>query len=225
MRAGLLITALAASLGLSSLAEEQPIISGPARIIDGDTLAIGAVVIRINGIDAAELGQRCKNETGGTWPCDEAAADRLEQLVVAGGVRCVPLDRDPYGRIIARCLAGGADVAKALAEEGLVWAFVRYSDEYLPEETAAREKGVGVWRAPTEAPWDYRANRWERAAEESPEPGCPIKGNINQEGERIYHTPWSPWYQRTRIDKATGERWFCDEAEAITAGWRAARFR
>lgn len=217
--------AFALSLACATLASEQPTISGSARIIDGDTLAIGAVVVRINGIDAAELGQRCKNATGGTWPCDEAAADRLEQLVGAGEVRCEPLDRDAYGRIIARCFAGDVDVAKALADEGLVWAFVRYSDEYVPEEAAAREKGIGVWQATTEAPWDYRANRWERAAEEAPRPGCPIKGNINQEGERIYHTPWSPWYKRTRINEAAGERWFCDEAEAIAAGWRAARFR
>ncbi|MBA3325494.1 MAG: thermonuclease family protein, partial [Rhodobacteraceae bacterium] len=97
--------------------------------------------------------------------------------------------------------------------------------EYVPEEEAARSQGLGVWQAPTEAPWDYRANSWERAAEESPRPGCPIKGNINQEGERIYHTPWSPWYSRTRINEADGERWFCDQAEAIAAGWRAARFR
>ncbi len=54
---------------------------------------------------------------------------------------------------------------------------------------------------------------------------CPIKGNISKTGERIYHTPWSPWYSRTKINEATGERWFCDESEAAAAGWRAARFR
>jgi hypothetical protein len=68
------------------------------------------------------------------------------------------------------------------------------------------------------------ADRWERAAE-TPPAGCPIKGNIGAEGERIYHTPWSPWYARTKIDEDKGERWFCDEAEAIEAGWRPARFK
>jgi hypothetical protein len=77
----------------------------------------------------------------------------------------------------------------------------------------------------TEAPWDFRADRWERAAAASPRPGCPIKGNIADDEEHIYHTPWSPWYSRTKIDEGKGERWFCDEAEAIEAGWRAARFR
>jgi comEA protein len=51
---------------------------------------------------------------------------------------------------------------------------------------------------------------------------CRIKGNINLEsGERVYHTPNSPWYARTEIDTSAGERWFCTEREAQEAGWRA----
>ena len=40
-------------------------------------------------------------------------------------------------------------------------------------------------------------------------------------GERVYHTPDSPWYARTEIDTGSGERWFCTEREALGAGWRA----
>jgi hypothetical protein len=57
-----------------------------------------------------------------------------------------------------------------------------------------------------EYPRDFRANRWERAAAAAPQSECPIKGFIAQDGERIYHTPWSPWYGRTKIDTAEGER-------------------
>jgi endonuclease YncB( thermonuclease family) len=57
----------------------------------------------------------------------------------------------------------------------------------------------------------------------SPPPGaCHIKGNISDSG-RIYHVPGSPAYERTKIDEAKGERWFCSEAEARAAGWRAPR--
>jgi hypothetical protein len=49
---------------------------------------------------------------------------------------------------------------------------------------------------------------------------CPIKGNISQNG-RIYHVPGSPSYDGTKIDESAGERWFCSEAEARAAGWRA----
>ena len=40
-------------------------------------------------------------------------------------------------------------------------------------------------------------------------------------GERVYHTPNSPWYRRTEIDTEAGERLFCTEREALEAGWRA----
>ena len=52
-------------------------------------------------------------------------------------------------------------------------------------------------------------------------PGCDIKGNINSEGVKIYHTRASSSYSRTEIDPSKGERWFCTEAEARAAGWRA----
>lgn len=72
-------------------------------------------------------------------------------------------------------------------------------------------------------PWEYRAEKWEVAEQEAPD-GCPIKGNISENG-RIYHAPWSPWYKKTKIDEAKEERWFCSEAEAVSAGWRAPKWR
>lgn len=58
---------------------------------------------------------------------------------------------------------------------------------------------------------------------EPPDPSCGIKGNISQSsGEKIYHTPGQRDYDRTDIDPARGERWFCTPAEAEAAGWRAA---
>lgn len=58
---------------------------------------------------------------------------------------------------------------------------------------------------------------------ELPDPSCNIKGNISQSsGEKIYHTPGQRDYDRTDIDPARGERWFCTEEEAVAAGWRRA---
>ena len=57
-----------------------------------------------------------------------------------------------------------------------------------------------------------------------PSPDCVIKGNISSGGhERIYHVPNGAAYERTQIDPAAGERWFCSEAEAQAAGWRRAK--
>jgi hypothetical protein len=48
---------------------------------------------------------------------------------------------------------------------------------------------------------------------------CRIKGNISENG-RIYHVPGQRYYTATRINRLRGERWFCSEAEARSAGWR-----
>jgi hypothetical protein len=53
---------------------------------------------------------------------------------------------------------------------------------------------------------------------------CDIKGNISiRTGERIYHIPGQEYYSATRISASKGERWFCSEAEARSAGWRRSR--
>jgi micrococcal nuclease len=54
-----------------------------------------------------------------------------------------------------------------------------------------------------------------------PDPACPIKGNISSGGQ-IFHVPGQRDYCKTVIDLSKGERWFCSEAEAVAAGWRAA---
>jgi hypothetical protein len=84
-----------------------------------------------------------------------------------------------------------------------------------------RSQGIGLWQTSFEPPWEYRAKRWEVAVQDAPD-GCPIKGNINRDEVRIYHTPWgSQWYERTKVSLDHGERWFCSEREALDAGWRA----
>jgi endonuclease YncB( thermonuclease family) len=209
------------------LRAEEVHVSGHVSVVDGDTLDVGPIRIRLDGIDAPEIGQSCGRSGGGEWDCATAAANRLEALIGGGAVDCIALEQDPNGRVVATCRTGAsADLGRVLVSEGLAWAFRRYSQTYVDEEGPARAARLGVWQGEAEAPWVYRENRWERAAAKSPRPGCPIKGNISVgSGERIYHTPWSAVYDRTKIDESKGERWFCDEAEAIAAGWRPARSR
>jgi hypothetical protein len=59
---------------------------------------------------------------------------------------------------------------------------------------------------------------------ETPPPDCDIKGNISyRTGERIYHRHGQQYYEKTIIDPADGERWFCTEAEARANGWRKSK--
>lgn len=49
---------------------------------------------------------------------------------------------------------------------------------------------------------------------------CTIKGNINFDtGEKIYHIPWSRFYDETIINASYWERWFCTESDAMQAWW------
>lgn len=57
------------------------------------------------------------------------------------------------------------------------------------------------------------------AAVVPPQQDCVIKGNISKNG-KIYHVPGSSSYDKTQIAEARGERWFCTQEEARTAGWR-----
>lgn len=194
--------------------------SGPARIVDGDTIEIGHQVIRIYGIDAAEAGQRCQLPKG-TWDCAPAAKNALAKIAAGKTVQCVGHEFDDYGRLIARCRTEGEpDIGAKLVSSGLAWAFVKYAADYIDLEMKPRRQKVGIWQSKTQPPWEYRARRWETAAQVTPAKNCPIKGNISAKGERIYHAPWSKQYAKTRIDTSKGERWFCTEAEAIAAGWR-----
>ena len=60
------------------------------------------------------------------------------------------------------------------------------------------------------------------AASEGASGKCRIKGNISGSG-KIYHLPGTAAYEKTKIDEAKGERWFCTEDEARAAGWRKPR--
>ena len=194
-------------------------IAGTARVIDGDTLSVAGAMVRLEGIDAPELTQRCAVE-GGSWRAGDAARAYLAQLVSSKPVTCTGMGEDKYGRLIARCHANGRDLGAQLVREGLAWAFVRYSKTFVGQEAVARRARVGIWRAQCAPAWSYRRSRWSAEAAAAPD-GCAIKGNVSQHG-RIYHMPWDRWYGRTRIDPTRGERWFCDEREAREAGWRRA---
>lgn len=197
------------------------LVSGPARLIDGDTIDIAGHRIRLEGIDAPEKAQRCPADEGRTWDCGEAATRRLSSLIAGRDVTCQVVEKDRYDRLIASCHAGQTDLNRMMVVTGSAWAFVKYSNRYTAEEARARASGAGIWKVAGARPaWEYRAQRWAAAEPHSPS-GCAIKGNITRNG-RIYHMPWSGWYQRTRIDPARGERWFCSEEEARAAGWRPA---
>jgi endonuclease/exonuclease/phosphatase family metal-dependent hydrolase len=88
----------------------------------------------------------------------------------------------------------------------------------------AREPSPAVaTRAEPEAAPDVPSSGAPRDEVSPPADGIAIKGNINAEGDKIYHLPGCASYADTRIHQARGERWFATEAAAQRAGWRKAR--
>lgn len=219
----MLLTRSVIAAWLSLFLGSSAVVASEFLVVDGDTIKDGTTTYRLHGIDAPEAGQTCVRAGGGTWPCGKAAVSYMEGLVLGRDVSCIRLGTDDYGRALAVCHADGVELNAAMIEASLAWSFRKYSSDYNNLEDTMRSAGQGIWQAATETPWDYRAKKWQVGAGEAPE-GCPIKGNISSKGERIYHAPWSPWYSRTKISLEKGERWFCDEGEAIEAGWRAPRW-
>lgn len=194
--------------------------TGAARVIDGDTIEITGRHVRLEGIDAPEHGQRCGRWLVGTWDCGARATEALSALIARRPVTCESRGNDKYGRMLAICFVDGKDINAEMVREGYAWAFVRYSRTYVRQEAEARAARIGIWQGSAEPAWLYRESRWAGAEQAAPG-GCAIKGNVSAHG-RIYYTPWNPRYGSVKIEVEKGERWFCSEAEAVTAGWRAA---
>jgi endonuclease YncB( thermonuclease family) len=218
---GPLIAAVAALL-FSVMAYAQEL-TGLASVVDGDTLEIYGIRIRLYGIDAPEATQTCTNAQGTAYRCGRQAARALDDLVGRRTVTCAQRDTDQYGRPVAICRQGIVDLGAWMVDHGHAVAFMRYSDRYAPNEATARAKSIGLWSGTFERPWDYRAKLGQASAQAVPDSKCAIKGNVNAKGLRLYHVPGSRDYEATRIDQSKGERWFCTENEALSAGWRKAR--
>ncbi len=176
--------------------------------------------IRLHGIDAPESRQLCRLD-GKPWQCGKDAANPLADKIARRPMTCEDLGRDRYKRIIARCTVAGEDLGEWMVQQGLALAYRRYSLDYVEEEADAQAVRRGIWAGEFVKPWEWR--RGNRLAANDNAPGqCQIKGNIDREGERIYHTPGQQAYNMTRINLEAGERWFCLESDAEEAGWRKA---
>jgi endonuclease YncB( thermonuclease family) len=123
------------------------------RAIDGDSLRTADGDIRLLGIDAPELSQRCRID-GKEWACGRAAHERLKQLVARGDVRCEANGRDRYGRTLAHCLAGGRDIGETMVREGLALDFMQGG--YARQEREARAARRGIWAGEFDLPQEHR---------------------------------------------------------------------
>jgi endonuclease YncB( thermonuclease family) len=136
-------------------------IAGQASVHDGDTIRIvfngKSHSLRIFGIDAPELDQKC-TKGDAQLDCGITARDRLKAIIGQQRVECTIKDIDRYKRLVTICHVGGRDVAQQLVREGLVLEYKRYSGGmYAADEAYAQQRGLGLWSMQLETPSHYRA--------------------------------------------------------------------
>lgn len=195
-------------------------VAGTVRVIDADTIAVGTTRVRLHAIDAPEQDQTCQTEHGVDFACGVWASGQVAARFEGQRATCRQTDIDKYGRIVATCAAAGVDMGQEIVAQGWAFAYRRYGMDYDLDEKAAYINDVGLHGFRVQSPAQFRKTRTKGRI--PPDPACRIKGNISDNGP-IFHVPGQEFYERTGINEQRGERWFCSEAQAQAAGWRAAR--
>jgi endonuclease YncB( thermonuclease family) len=131
---------------------------GQASVVDGDTLEIHEIRIRLWGIDAPESSQLCRGEDSSQYRCGAQAANDLDAFIARRPVSCSPVSLDRYGRTVAICSAGGTDLGEWLVRKGLALDWPQYSKgRYDGAQRDAEHAGRGIWKGSYVEPWLYRA--------------------------------------------------------------------
>ena len=128
----------------------KTLLTGYARIVDGDTLVIKKTQIRMFGIDAPEI----------THPYGQKAKWALVSLCKGQTVQAEVIEHDNHGRAVARCtLQDGRDLSAEMVKLGLAIDWPKFSDgKYNSLElTGVRKK---LWLA--DARQKGRMHVWQK---------------------------------------------------------------
>ncbi|RMF07098.1 MAG: thermonuclease family protein [Alphaproteobacteria bacterium] len=129
-------------------------VAGPARVIDGDSLVVEGVQIRLLGIDAPELAQICRRGND-AWACGREASRRLRKRLAGRLVECSGNRFDRHRRLLALCTADGVEINRWMVEQGWAVSF----DGYRDAENAARTALRGIWGSQFQRPSAWRRER------------------------------------------------------------------
>jgi len=140
-------------LALIRFLPEPPSVNpeGRAHIIDGDSIVVQGVEIRLLGIDAPELGQRCRKQ-GTSWACGAESSHRLRSFTRDKKLKCTGNRYDQHDRLLAVCHLDGREINRWMVEQGWAVSF----DGYPGPERTARKAGSGIWASDFERPREWR---------------------------------------------------------------------
>ena len=125
---------------------------GPAKVIDGDTIAIGERTFDLADIDAPEIGQMCADGSR-LLDCGLVAITQLMDLTAGTDVTCEAVSGG------ARCHAGGYELSEGMIYTGWAVESPVSGGRFNELLSAARTAGRGLWRLEFIAPWDWRTGQ------------------------------------------------------------------
>lgn len=239
-----LFLALSGFLGTTS-----PIaaLTAAATVRDANSIQLGDVTYRLDGVDAPELDQVCIDDHADPWTCGIEARDQLTKLIGGEPVRCddVGPEKNFGKRHRAICTVEGDKVSlnEQLLKLGFAIAREPIKANIKPAAAEAKTASVGIWKGCFVAPQEFRAGKKDGALlgaacradrdkeiravlfpeELTAPPSCAIKGKLAVRARvtgniGIYHLRGCPSYAAT----ARPDRWFCSEDDAQASGFRKA---
>lgn len=170
------------------------------RVIDGDTIVVNnQQEIRLITVNAPEISM-----CGG-----QEAKAALEKLVAGRTVELKGDVNDKFGRLLALVYTDGKSVNEEMAKNGWV--------RYTSQKSDNREK----IRLTAEDARNNKVGIYSLCVQETNKvnPKCNIKGNV-KDGQKTYMYPGCGTYSSVKIELDMGDKWFCNEAEAIKEGFR-----
>lgn len=145
-------------------------ITGSAHVVDGDTLIIQEVRVRLEAIDAPERAQTCWDaRRNGHVPCGVMSTSALSNAIGGREVFCELAQRDRYGRFVGRCFLGRPggglsgrrqDLSLAMVASGWAVAYMATArPEIIAAEQTARLRQHGIWAFTFQTPSEFRSRR------------------------------------------------------------------
>ena len=145
-----------------SLDNKYLLISGKAKIIDGDTLKINKKKIRFSGIDAPESYFFGKKQlciiNNIEIQCGKLSKEKLIEKIGNQVVDCkIEKNKDQFSRLIGECFLKNKSLSVFMVKNGYAIDYPKYSNgKFRKYQIYAKNLSLGLWQMQFEYPWIWR---------------------------------------------------------------------
>ena len=147
---------------LAQINQKIEFISSSVKVIDGNTIILDKLKIRLQGIDAPEMNQNCvlkKNETIEQVCIGYKARNKLIKLINGKKVSCTNEGMDNHKTILSYCYVNGINLNKEMVRKGYAYSYKDYDTFFILDQLLAEYLKRGLWQERFDPPWEYRKLR------------------------------------------------------------------